>query len=74
MDKVQHFLNLRVQVRQVRNIVPMIFAVADKGFIATGQEVKEHEWINTALSTNDPNYITYYMYFDELWNKGCDLL
>jgi len=50
-------------VRQVRNIVPMIFAVADKGFIATGQEVKEHEWINTALSTNDPNYITYYMYF-----------
>jgi hypothetical protein len=42
MDTVQHFLNLGVEVRQVRNIIPMTFAVTDKEFIATVQEIKEH--------------------------------
>jgi two-component system, OmpR family, sensor histidine kinase VicK len=73
MDTVQHFLNLGVEVRQVRNIIPMAFAVTDKEFIATVQEIKEHGSVHTALATNDPNYIAHYnVLFDELWNKGCD--
>jgi two-component system, OmpR family, sensor histidine kinase VicK len=73
VDTVQHFLNLGVQVRQVRNIIPMTFAVTDKEFIATVQEVKEHGSVHTALATNDPNYIKHYnVLFNELWNKGCD--
>jgi signal transduction histidine kinase len=73
VDTVQHFLNLGVEVRQVRNIIPMTFAVTDKEFIATVQEVKEHGSVHTALATNDPDYITHYnVLFDELWNKGCD--
>ena len=72
---VQHFQNLGIKVRQAGNIIPMTSAVTDKEFIATVQEVKIHGWINTALATNDPNYITHYnVLFEELWNKGYDSL
>jgi two-component system, OmpR family, sensor histidine kinase VicK len=75
MDTVQHFLNLGVEVRHVRNIIPMTFAVTDKKLIATVQEVKEQGLIHTALATNDPNYIRHYnALFDELWDKGFDAL
>lgn len=75
MDTLQHSLNLGIKVRSAGNTIPMTFAVTDKIFIATVQEVKIHGWVNKALATNDPNYITHYdVLFEELWNKGCDSL
>jgi hypothetical protein len=53
----------------------MTFAVTDREFITTVQEVKIHGWINKALATNDPNYITHYdVLFKKLWDKGYDSL
>ena len=73
IDTVQHFLNLGVEVRHVRNIIPMTFAVTDKKLFATVQEVKEHGLLHTALVSNDPSYVSHYIVlFDELWNKGFD--
>jgi two-component system, OmpR family, sensor histidine kinase VicK len=73
IDIVQHFLDLGVEVRHVRNIIPMTFAVTDKKLIATMQEVKEHALLHTALVSNDPSYVRHYsLLFDELWNKGFD--
>jgi hypothetical protein len=74
MDKVQHFLNLGIKMGQAGNIIPMTFAVTDKEFIESARG-EIHGWINTALATNDPNYITHYnVLFEELWNKGYDSL
>jgi two-component system sensor histidine kinase VicK len=73
IDAVQHFLNLGVKIRHVRNMIPMTFAVTDERFIATVEEVRGHGLPSTALISNDHNYIRHYnLLFEELWNKGID--
>ena len=73
IDTIQHFVNMGLRVRHVRNMIPMTFAVTNKRFIATVQELKGHGYVQTALISNDPNYIKHSnLLFEELWNKGID--
>jgi two-component system sensor histidine kinase VicK len=73
IDTIQDFINLGVRVRHVRNIIPMTFAVTNKKLIAMVQEVKGNGYAETALISNEPNYIRHYnLLFEELWNKGID--
>jgi two-component system sensor histidine kinase VicK len=73
IDTIQYFINLGVRVRHVRNMIPMTFAVTNKRFIATVQEAKGKGYAQTALISNEPNYVRdYNLLFEELWDKGID--
>ncbi|MFL6422680.1 MAG: ATP-binding protein [Nitrososphaeraceae archaeon] len=71
IDLVKIFLNAGIQVRHVRNLTPMSFAVDNKHFYATVEKMEEGMMMESLLISNEPVYINHYnSIFEELWKNG----
>jgi hypothetical protein len=73
-DLVKRFLDIGVQIRHVKNMPPIDFAVSDKEIVATTEKTEEpEEIIKSLLVSNEQAYINHYAFiFNELWKDGID--
>jgi hypothetical protein len=73
VEILKKFLNLGMQIKHVKNLPPMIFAVGDKEVNTTIEKMEGGKMIQSLITSNEPTYITYfYSIFEQLWNKGID--
>ena len=67
------FLNAGIQVRHIKNLTPMNFAVDDRYFYATIDKMENGNLMKDLLTSNEPAYIRHYnSIFEELWKNGVD--
>ena len=72
-DLVRIFLNIGVQIRHVKNMPPIDFAVSDKEMMATIEKMKGGEIAQSLLVSNEIAYINHFAsIFEELWRNGID--
>jgi nitrogen-specific signal transduction histidine kinase len=70
---VRSFLNIGVQIRHVKNMPPIDFAVSDKEMMATIEKMEGGEMAQSLLVSNEPAYINHFAsIFEELWKNGID--
>jgi two-component system sensor histidine kinase VicK len=75
IDLVKKFLKEGIQVRHVKNLTPMNFAVDNKRFHATIDKMEEGRIMDSLLVSNEPAYIShYYSIFEKLWKNGVDAI
>ncbi|MBV9175787.1 MAG: HAMP domain-containing histidine kinase [Nitrososphaeraceae archaeon] len=73
IDLVKIFLNAGVQIRHLKNLTPMKFAVDSRNFYATIDNMEGGKLMEHLLISNEPAYISHYNYvFEELWKNGID--
>ena len=73
VEILKKFLNLGIQIKHVKNLPPMNFAVGDKEVNTTIEKMEGGKMIQSLITSNEPTYITYfYSIFEQLWNKGID--
>jgi two-component system, OmpR family, sensor histidine kinase VicK len=73
IDLVQIFLNAGVHIRHLRNLTPMNFAVDNKHFHATIENMEEGKMMESLLISNEPAYVKHYnSILEELWKNGID--
>jgi len=70
---VKIFLDSRMQVRHLKNLIHIDFAVDNKNFNATIDKMKGGKLMGNLLISNEPAYVSHYnSVFEELWNNGID--
>jgi two-component system, OmpR family, sensor histidine kinase VicK len=75
VELVKVFLNSGIQIRHIKNLTPMNFAVDDRYFYATIDKMENGELMKSLLTSNEPAYIRHYnSIFEELWKNGVDAL
>ncbi|MGB8024197.1 MAG: HAMP domain-containing sensor histidine kinase [Nitrososphaeraceae archaeon] len=75
IDLVKTFLKEGIQVRHVKNLTPMNFAVDTKRFHATIDKMEEGKIMDSLLVSNEPAYISHYnSIFEKLWKNGVDAI
>jgi signal transduction histidine kinase len=73
VDLVRKFLNIGVQIRHVKNMPPIDFAVSDKEMMATIEKMEGGEMAQSLLVSNEAAYINHFAsIFEELWKNGID--
>jgi signal transduction histidine kinase len=74
-DLARIFLNIGVQIRHVKNMPPIDFAVSDKEMTATIESMEGGEVAQSLLVSNEPAYVNHFKsIFEELWKNGIDAL
>jgi signal transduction histidine kinase len=72
---VKIFLNAGIQIRHLKNLTFMNFAVDDRYFYATIDKMENGNFMNSLLTSNEPAYIKHYsLIFEDLWKNGIDAL
>ena len=72
-DLVKKFLGIGVQIRHIKNMQPIDFAVSDKEMIGTTEKIEPEELIRNLLVINEQPYMSHFVFiFDELWKNGID--
>ncbi|HEY7573122.1 MAG TPA: HAMP domain-containing sensor histidine kinase, partial [Nitrososphaeraceae archaeon] len=75
VELVKVFLNAGIQIRHLKNLTFMNFAVDDRYFYATIDKMENGTYINSLLTSNEPAYIKHYnCIFEDLWKNGIDAL
>jgi two-component system sensor histidine kinase VicK len=75
IELVKVFLNAGIQIRHIKNLTPMNFAVDDRYFYATIDKMENGSFTKSLLTSNEPAYIRHYnSIFEELWKNGVDAL
>jgi signal transduction histidine kinase len=70
---VKIFLDAGVQIRHIKNLTPMNFAVDTRNFYATIDKMEGGKLMEQLLISNEPVYISHYnSVFEELWKNGVD--
>jgi two-component system, OmpR family, sensor histidine kinase VicK len=73
VELVKIFLDLGMQIRHVKNLPSMNFAVGDKEVNATIEKMEGGKMIQSLITSNEPTYIThFYSIFEQLWDKGIE--
>jgi two-component system sensor histidine kinase VicK len=73
VELVKIFLNAGIQIRHLKNLTHMNFAVDDRYFYATIYDMEKGNFMNSLLTSNEPAYIKHYnLIFEELWKNGID--
>jgi nitrogen-specific signal transduction histidine kinase len=73
IDLIKTFLDLGMQIRHVKNLSLMNFAVSDKMLNATIEKMEGGKMVKNLLTSNDPNYVKhFYSIFEDLWNDAID--
>ena len=72
-ELVKIFLNAGVQIRHLKNLIPMNFAVDDKHFHSTIEKMEGGRMMQSLLVSNELIYINHYRsIFEDLWKNGID--
>ena len=73
IDLVKKFVGVGVQVRHVRNLLPLSFVVTDKEVQANLEDIDSRKMIHSLLTSNEPAYVKQFAStFEQLWDKGID--
>jgi len=73
LDIVRKFLAIGVQIRHVKNMPPIDFAVSDREMIATIEKIESGQIIQNLLVSTEQPYLDHFAsIFDELWKNGVD--
>ena len=73
IDLVKKFVEVGVQVRHVRNLLPLSFVVTDKEVQANLEDINSRKMIHSLLTSNEPAYVKQFAStFEQLWDKGID--
>jgi two-component system sensor histidine kinase VicK len=73
IDLVKLFLNIGVQIRHIKNLTPMNFAVGNRYFYAYIDKVDGGNIMESLLVSNEPVYITHFNYiFESIWENTID--
>jgi two-component system, OmpR family, sensor histidine kinase VicK len=73
IDLIKIFLKEGIQIRHVKNLTPMYFAVDSKQFYATIDKMEGGKLMESLLVSNEPAYIRHYNHiFEEIWKNGID--
>jgi signal transduction histidine kinase len=73
VELVKIFLDLGMQIKHVKNLPPINFAVGDKEVNATIEKMEGGKMIQSLITSNESTYIThFYSIFEQLWNTGID--
>ena len=73
LDIVRKFLAIGVQIRHVKNMPPIDFAVSDREMIATIEKIESGQMIQNLLVSTEQPYLDHFTsIFDELWKNGVD--
>src|SRR5919199_1480623 len=75
VELVKLFLNAGIQIRHVKNLAPMNFAVDERYFYATIDKMENGAIMTKLLTGDEPAYIEHYnSVFEELWENGVDAI
>ena len=73
IELIKAFLDLGMQIRHVKNLSLMNFAVSDKMLNATIEKLEGGKMVQSLLTSHDPNYVHhFYSMFEQLWDNGID--
>ena len=73
IDLVKIFLDSGMQVRHVKDLIHIDFAVDNKNFNATVDKMEGGKLMESLLISNEPAYVSHYnSVFEELWKNGID--
>jgi signal transduction histidine kinase len=73
IELVKIFLNIGMQIRHVKNLTPMNFALGDREINATIEKMEEGKMVQSLLTSNEPVYIKHFhSIFENLWYSGID--
>ena len=75
VELVKIFLNAGIQIRHIKNLAPMNFAVDDRYFYATIDKMENGILMKKLLTSDEPAYIGHYnSVFEEVWKNGIDAI
>lgn len=70
---VKKFIEAGVQVRHVKNILPLSFVVTDKEVQVNLEDLRGRKMIQCLLTSNEPVYVKQFgTVFEQLWEDGID--
>ncbi|HEY9491597.1 MAG TPA: histidine kinase dimerization/phospho-acceptor domain-containing protein, partial [Nitrososphaeraceae archaeon] len=73
MSLANILLNAGIEIRHVKNLPPMSFAVSDKEIAATIEKMEGGKNVQSLLLSNEPVYVNHFHHiFEELWKNGID--
>jgi signal transduction histidine kinase len=73
IELVKIFLNMGMQIRHVKNLTPMNFALGDREINATIEKMEEGKMVQSLLTSNEPVYLKHFhSIFENLWYSGID--
>jgi signal transduction histidine kinase len=73
VEILKKFLDLGMQIKHVKILPPMNFAVGDKEVNTTIEKMEGGKMIQSLITSNEPTYVTYfYSIFEQLWDKGIE--
>ena len=73
VEILKEFLDLGMQIKHVKNLPPMNFAVGDKEVNTTIEKMEGGKMIQSLITSSQPDNITYfYSIFEQLWDKGIE--
>ncbi len=68
---VKFFLNLGIRIRYMPKVPLMQFGVGDKKIVATVEDYEHGDIFQTAMISNEPNYVKHFnALFEELWRSN----
>ena len=73
IELIKTFLDLGMQIRHVKDLSLMNFAVSDKMLNATIEKLEGGKMVQSLLTSQDPNYVHhFYSMFEQLWDNGIE--
>jgi two-component system, OmpR family, sensor histidine kinase VicK len=73
LDLVKIFLDSGMQIRHLKNLIHLDFAVDNKNFNATIDKMEGGKLMENLLISNEPAYVSHYnSVFEDLWKDGID--
>lgn len=70
---VKKFVEAGVQVRHVKNLLPLSFVVTDKEVQVNLEDLRGRKMIQSLLTSNEPIYVKQFAaVFEQLWEDGID--
>src|SRR5215207_1853388 len=73
IELIKTFLDLGMQIRHVKNLSLMNFAVSDKMLNGTIEKLEGGKMVQSLLTSHDPNYVHhFYSMFEQLWDNGIE--
>jgi two-component system, OmpR family, sensor histidine kinase VicK len=73
LEIVKIFLDMGMQIRHVKNLPPMSFALGNREINATIEKMEHGKMVQSLLTSYEPLYVKHFLsIFEDLWNSGMD--